>query len=124
MDQYVKVGIDNTITTITLPEDSCAEMAKAIGCQYIEPFTCSGLTHIGPRYRGLRILADEEGSLKPNEINPIISTLFGSVIFGECLIGELRTERGIPDIHGIPGRKIERVLELVNLIKKEVESRG
>jgi hypothetical protein len=58
-----------------------SNLAKLIGCEYIERVTCSLHRH------GLAIVVDEEGLLKPEpRYNPRADLFYGGNLYGDALV--------------------------------------
>ena len=90
-------------------------VAKQLGCEWIEI--------VRPRRlpEGFIMLVDEEGLLKPNELNPVGSWFYQTDKHGEPIVGNVMIVKEVPGDEGpeIDGMSEEDVQDIFNLIGKE-----
>jgi hypothetical protein len=98
---------------VDVPADiTCEWIARNIGCEWVEI--------VRPRRlpEGIIIVCDEEGLLKPNELNPVGSWFYESDKHGEPIVGNimiLKEEMGDegPEFAGMTDDEVNKVFDRI-----------
>ena len=84
MKKVLIVDVNGATCIKDAPKDlTCAWMAENIGCEWVEIVRPKKLP------RGLVMIVDEEGLLKPNFLNVAGSYLYGTPEHGEAIAGDI-----------------------------------
>ena len=111
--KFLLVRADNTCSILEIEQSELFDIIRPIiDCDWIET------VHIG----SIILMVDELGKLHPipKPINPGCSmiypgTPYGDPIVGDVVIGEFGTVDGESDIVGLSDRKIEVIIDIMDL---------
>lgn len=95
-EYFLLITTGNHIKTCCTAHPGLLFFYRQLGCRSIEiirPFT-------GKTTRNQVFVIDEEGALKPNQINVVASMFYGMPIYGNVLLAKEGIRNGEPDIVG------------------------
>lgn len=111
-------GIHSNARVVEVPADiTCSWIAKEIGCEWVEIVRAKRLPE------GLVMVVDEEGLLKPNDINVVGSYLYETDKHGDPIMGNVMILKEImgpegPEFAGMWDEDIETLLRALKAGKE------